>query len=181
MSGHSKWSKIKRQKGKEDQKRGAEFSRLARSITIAAVQGKSGDVTGNPTLRLAVEKARAANMPKANIQRAIERGLGAGGGSEFETVTYEGYGPGGVAVMVTVSTDNRQRTTANIKNIFERGGGTLGGPGSALFLFERQGAVMRAKSQIIFPGEETERIRHFLEMLGEQEDVDEVVHNAQLE
>lgn len=180
MSGHSKWAKIKRSKGKEDQRRGAEFSKLARGISIAAVRGKSGDPAMNPILRLAVEKARAANMPKVNIERAIERGLGTSGGGAFETVTYEGYGPAGVAVMVTASSDNRQRTTASIKNIFERSGGTLGGPGSAAFLFERDGGEMRAKSTIAFAGEETARIRHFLELLENNEDVDEVVHNAAL-
>lgn len=179
MSGHSKWAKIKRSKGKEDQKRGAEFSRLARAISIAAARGKSGDPAMNPMLRLAVEKARGANMPKVNIERAIERGLGTSGGGAFETFTYEGYGPGGVAVMVTASSDNRQRTTASIKNIFERSGGTLGGPGSAAFLFERVGETMKAKSTLAIPGEES-RIKQFLAMLEENEDVDEVVHNAVL-
>lgn len=180
MSGHSKWAKIKRAKGKEDQRRGAEFSKLARGISIAAARGKSGDPAMNPILRLAVEKARAANMPKANIERAIERGLGGGEGGVFETVTYEGYGPSGVALMVTASSDNRQRTTASIKNIFERNEGTLGGPGSAAFLFERTDGGMKAKIPITFMGEEATKIRNLLQNLEDNEDVDEVVHNAAL-
>ncbi len=182
MSGHSKWAKIKRSKGIEDQKRGQEFSRLSKMITIAVAAGKSGDPAMNPTLRLAIEKARQINMPKANIDRAIDRGLGKGDAGSLEQVTYEGYGPMGVAVMVTASTDNRQRTTSQIKNIFERSGGSLGAPGSAAFMFQRgpEGAFSPVSTMPLMGGD-AEKFRRFLESLEEDEDVEEVVHTAEIQ
>src|SRR3989344_3563462 len=122
MSGHSKWSTIKHKKESTDQKRGKLFSQISRTITIAVRQSGTGDPDLNPSLRLALEKARAANMPGENINRAIRRGLGRGDSGALEEVTYEGYGPGGVGVMVIAHTDNRQRTTAEIRNILERQG-----------------------------------------------------------
>lgn len=181
MSGHSKWAKIKRQKGVDDQKRGQEFSRLSKMITIAVASGKSGDPGMNPTLRMTIEKARQINMPKANIDRAIERGLGKGDMGTLEQVTYEGYGPFGVAVMVVAATDNRQRTTSQIKNLFERAGGSLSAPGSAAFMFDRStdGGFM-PKSTMPLAGTEAQQLQRFLDSLEEDEDVERVVHTAEL-
>lgn len=143
MSGHSKWSTIKRQKEATDAKRGQLFSKLARAITLAAKAGGT-DLSGNLRLKIAIEQARASNMPKENITRAIERGSGAEAGS-LEEVIYEGYGPGGVAVIVEAATDNRNRTAQEIKNIFERAGGSLAGPGSVSFQFEQKGLILVEK------------------------------------
>ena len=180
MSGHSKWSKIKRQKGVEDQKRGQEFAKLSRVITMAVAQGKSGDPAMNPTLRLAMEKARSINMPKDNIDRAISRGLG-GEAGVLEQVTYEGYGPMGVPVIVLASTDNRQRTGAVVKNMFERAGGSLGGPGSATFMFDRSSeGRYTPKAAMPIIGGAGETVSRFIDALLENEDVDEVFHGAQI-
>ena len=144
MSGHSHWATTKHQKALTDNKRGQIFTKLVRVITVAARDG--GDLTSNFKLRLAVEKARAVNMPKANIDRAIERGSGAGeGGSGLMEGIYEGFGPGNMAVMVSVLTDNKNRTASEIKKIFERSGGTLGQPGSVAFLFDKKGRLMVEK------------------------------------
>ncbi|HEC23539.1 MAG TPA: YebC/PmpR family DNA-binding transcriptional regulator [Chloroflexi bacterium] len=140
MSGHSKWSTIKRKKAANDAKRGKIFTRLAREITIAARQG--GDPEANFTLRLAVERARAANMPKENIERAIKRGTGELKGAEqIEEVTYEAYAPHGVALLVEVATDNRNRTIAEIKHVLSRNGGTMAEPGSVGWQFEQKGYI----------------------------------------
>lgn len=145
MSGHSKWSTIKRQKGAADIKRGAAFTKLANAITVAVKLGGSGDAESNPRLRVVLEAARTANMPKDNVQRAIDRGLGKLPGQTIEEVTYEGFGPtvagGKVAFLVEGVTDNRQRTTQEIKNIFERSGGSLGGVGSAVYMFDKVGEI----------------------------------------
>ncbi len=142
MSGHSKWSTIKRKKGAEDAKRGKIFTRLAREITMAARQG-GGDESSNASLRLAIEKARASNMPKDNIKRAIQRGTGEGGeGQEtLETITYEGYGPHGAAILVDVVTDNKNRTLAEVKHAFTRSGGSLASAGSVSWQFEQKGYI----------------------------------------
>ena len=138
MSGHSKWSTIKRKKGAADAKRGAIFTRLAREIVIAAREG-GGDPESNFRLRLAVDKARAENMPKENIERAIKRGSGEDkDAAAFEQITYEGYAPHGVAVMVEAVTDNRNRTVAEVRNVFNRGGGNLGETGSVGWQFATQ-------------------------------------------
>lgn len=134
MSGHSKWANIKRTKQAEDLKRGKVFSKLARAITVAARQG-GGDPEANPTLRAAIDKARSYNMPKENIERAVERGSGGGGGEGLVEATYEGYGPEGIAFMVKVLTDNRNRTLAEVRRIFETYGGRVGEAGSAAYLF----------------------------------------------
>jgi YebC/PmpR family DNA-binding regulatory protein len=140
MSGHSKWSTIKHKKGAADKKRAAEFTKLARAITIAARDG-GGDLAGNFSLRLAVDKARAANMPKDNIERAIAKGVGADKGESLETVLYEGYGPGGSAVLVAATTDNRNRTVSELRYVFNRYGASLGESGSVAWQFERRGAI----------------------------------------
>jgi YebC/PmpR family DNA-binding regulatory protein len=140
MSGHSKWSQIKRQKGAADQKRGALFTKLAREITIAAKQG-GGDPDANFRLRLAVQKARENNMPADNIQRAIARATGGGDGADLQEITYEGYGPGGVAILVQAQTDNRNRTVGEVRSAFSRAGGNLGEAGSVAWQFENRGVI----------------------------------------
>lgn len=181
MSGHSKWSTIKHKKAAADQKRGKLFSELARAITIAVRQGKSGDPTMNPTLRLALEKARAANMPNDNVKRAISRGLGIGAAGMLEEIVYEGYGPAGVGVMVVVRTDNRQRTGSQIRNIFERVGGSLGGPGAAAYLFERvEGRVVVKVPLPVASEADRKSVAAFVDELHELEEVESVVTNMVL-
>jgi YebC/PmpR family DNA-binding regulatory protein len=141
MSGHSKWHSIRHQKGAADAARGRLFARLARQIEVAARQG-GGDLDGNPTLRTMVQKARDASMPKENIERAIKRGTGELEGVRYEAVTYEGYAPGGVAVLVETLTDNRNRTGAEVKNIFTRNGGSLAEPGAVAWQFDRKGVIL---------------------------------------
>lgn len=141
MSGHNKWSTIKHKKGAADAKRGKLFSKLIKEITIAARIG-GGDIDGNPRLRTAVGTARAANMPKENIERAIKRGTGEIEGVTYEEVVYEGYGPGGVAVMVEVLTDNKNRTVAEVRHIFDKFNGNLGETGCVAWLFDKKGMVV---------------------------------------
>lgn len=142
MSGHSKWAQIKRQKGVADIKRGQAFTKVAKGITIAVKQGGGvSDPSQNFRLRLAIEKARAINMPKENIERAIERGMGKSGGMGLEESVYEGFGPQGVAVIVEAATDNKQRTTPEIKSVFEKNGGTLATPGAVSYQFEQKGLI----------------------------------------
>ncbi len=129
MSGHSRWSTIKHKKGATDAKRGKLFTRLIKEMTVAARQG-GGDINGNPRLRAAVNEAKANNMPKDTIERAVKRGSGELEGASYEEITYEGYGPGGVAIIVEALTDNSHRTTPEIRHIFEKNGGNLGAPGS---------------------------------------------------
>ncbi len=138
MSGHSHWATIKHKKGAVDAKRGKLWSKLSRAIIIAARNG-GGDPTMNLKLRYAMDKARSVSMPKDNIERAIKRGTGDMEGVVFEEITYEGYGPGGVAILVEVLTDNRNRTAGEVRKIFERGGGKMGSAGNVAFLFERKG------------------------------------------
>ena len=145
MSGHSKWSTIKHKKGAADAKRGKIFTRIIKEMTIAARLG-GGDAEGNPRLRAAVAEAKANNMPKDNIERAIKRGTGEIEGAAYEEVTYEGYGPGGVAIIVEALTDNGNRTTPEIRHAFEKNGGNLGTPGSVKFQFERKGYFAVEKS-----------------------------------
>jgi YebC/PmpR family DNA-binding regulatory protein len=140
MSGHSKWATIKRKKGAEDAKRGKVFTRLARDIMMAAREG-GGDENANPRLKLAVAKAKANNMPKDNIERAILRGTGGGDGETLEEITYEGYGPDGVAYLVEVMTDNKNRALAEIKRVFNRAGGSLASAGSVAWQFEQKGVI----------------------------------------
>ena len=142
MSGHSKWSSIKHKKGAADAKRGALFTKLTRAITVAAREG-GGDVEGNPALALAVQKAKDNSMPKDNIERAINKGTGADQDADaFERIVYEGYGPGGVALLVDALTDNRNRTGSEVRHIFSKFNGNLGEPGSVNYLFERKGELV---------------------------------------
>jgi YebC/PmpR family DNA-binding regulatory protein len=141
MSGHNKWSTIKHKKGAADAKRGKLFSKLIKEITVAARMG-GGDLESNPRLRQAVSTARAANMPKENISRAIKRGTGEIAGAQYEEVVYEGYGPGGVAVLVEVLTDNKNRTVAAVRNIFDKYSGNLGESGCVSWMFDKKGMVV---------------------------------------
>jgi YebC/PmpR family DNA-binding regulatory protein len=140
MAGHSKWKNIRLQKGKADIIRGKLFGKLSREITIAAKMG-GGVVDSNPRLRLAVEKARSSSMPADNIKRAIQKGTGELGGADYEEITYEGYGPGGVAVLVEAATDNRNRTVADLRHLFSKHGGNLGENGSVAWQFARTGIL----------------------------------------
>jgi YebC/PmpR family DNA-binding regulatory protein len=141
MSGHSHWATIKHKKGAIDARRGKLWSKLSRAIIIAARHG-GGDPTMNLKLRYAIDKAREVSMPKDNIERAIKRGTGEVEGQQFEELTYEGYGPGGVAVLVDVLTDSRNRTMGEVRKIFERAGGKMGSSGNVAFLFERKGMIL---------------------------------------
>jgi YebC/PmpR family DNA-binding regulatory protein len=142
MAGHSKWAGIKHKKAIVDSRRGKLFTKLARHITVAAKAG-GGDVVGNPSLALAVQKAKDASMPKDNIQRAIDKGTGAGADAElFEDVLYEGYGPGGVALLIEALTDNRNRTGSDVRHLLSKHGGNLGEPGSVAYLFDKKGVVV---------------------------------------
>lgn len=147
MSGHSKWATIKRKKGAADQKRGAMFSRLAKEIVVAAKHG-GGNPDGNVRLRAAIDRAKAASMPGDNIEKAILRGTGQLPGVVYEEVTYEGYGPGGIAVIIECLTDNRNRTTASLRHIFTKSNGNLGEHGSVSYLFTRQGVITVDRSVI---------------------------------
>ena len=140
MSGHSKWANIKHKKGKADALRGKITTKISREITIAVRMG-GADPTGNMKLKLALSKAKANNIPKDNIQRAIQKGAGALEGQSFEEITYEGYGPGGVAVMVETLTDNRNRTAADLRHYFDKNGGNLGAMGCVAFLFNQKGVI----------------------------------------
>lgn len=170
MSGHSKWATIKRAKGANDAKRGAVFTKLANAISIAAKSG-GGDVDMNFALRLSVEKAKAANMPHSNIQRAIDRGTGKLGGDAIEEVIYEGYGPGGVGVIVETATDNRNRTLPEVKLAFTKNGGNMAETGAVMFQFSRKG-VITAK----FKGDEDEAMLAAIEAGAE----DAIIEDGQL-
>jgi YebC/PmpR family DNA-binding regulatory protein len=145
MSGQSKWSTIKRQKGANDAKRGALFTKVAREISVAARQG-GPDPDANYRLRLAIEKARSVNMPADNIKRTIEKATGGGEAEQFEEIVYEGYGPGGVAVLVEAATDNRNRTAAEVRSIFTKTGGQLAGSGAVAWQFEPRGLIAVARN-----------------------------------
>jgi len=147
MSGHSKWSTIKRKKGALDAKRGKIFTKLIKEITVAARMG-GGDPESNPRLRTAIAAAKAENMPKDNIERAIKKGTGELEGTQYEELTYEGYGPGGVAVLVEVLTDNKNRSIAEIRHIFSKHGGNLGENGCVSWMFDKKGLLVFSKDQV---------------------------------
>jgi len=146
MAGHSKWAQIKHKKAKVDAKRGRIFTKLIREITVAARMG-GGDPEHNPKLRLAIEKAKEHNMPWENIERAIKRGTGELEGVEYQVAIFEGYGPGGVAILVKALTDNKNRTTGEIRHIFSKHGGNLGSPGSVAWQFEEKGIIYIEKDK----------------------------------
>ena len=147
MAGHSKWAQIKRKKAVVDAKRGKLFTKLIREITIAAREG-GGNPDGNPRLRLAIDQARANNMPMENIERAIKRATGELEGTKYEEIIYEGYGPGGVAILIEAVTDNKNRTVSEIRHIFSKHGGRLADLGSVNYLFQRKGIINVDKEQI---------------------------------
>ena len=146
MSGHSKWSTIKHKKAALDAKRGKAFSKIIKEVTVAARIG-GGDLAANPRLRTAIAAAKAENMPKDNIERAIKKGTGELDGANYEEVTYEGYGPGGAAILVETISDNRQRTVADVRHIFAKRGGSLGEPGSVAWIFEKKGLILVEKDK----------------------------------
>ena len=147
MSGHSKWASIKHKKGAADAKRGKLFTKLIREITVAARNG-GGKSETNARLRLAIQRAKDANMPQENIERSIKKGTGELEGVSYEEVTYEGYGPGGIAIMVEVLTDNKNRASGVIRNIFSKKGGNMAGQGSVNWMFEKRGYIVINKSEI---------------------------------
>jgi len=151
MSRHSKWSKIKHQKGAEDAKRGVLFARLAKNITLAAREGGSGDPKMNFKLRLAIDQARAVNLPKENIERAIQKGLGASAEGQIERVQYEGFLPGGAAIIIDSMTDNRNRTSSVIKSLLSKYGGNMGLPNSVAWMFEKKGVVKISNYKNLIP------------------------------
>ncbi|MGB9803928.1 MAG: YebC/PmpR family DNA-binding transcriptional regulator [Desulfofundulus sp.] len=144
MSGHSKWSTIKRKKARVDAQRGKIFTRLSREIIVAARMG-GGDPDANPRLKAAIQRAKEANIPNENIQRAIQKGTGELGGADYEELIYEGYGPGGVAVMMEIMTDNRNRTAGEIRHLFSRHGGNLGEAGCVSWMFSKKGVIVVEK------------------------------------
>jgi len=162
MSGHSKWATIKHKKGALDAKRGKIFTRLIKEITMAAKSG-GGDVEGNPRLRTAVAAAKAENMPADNIKRAIQRGTGELEGVNYEEITFEGYGPGGVALLVEVTTDNRNRTVSEIRHAFTKGGGNMGEAGSVSWMFQKKGSIIVSKAK----SKEDDLMNIVLEQCGE--------------
>ncbi len=177
MSGHSKWSTIKHKKGALDAKRGKLFSQLSKNIKIAVKEGKSGDANQNPGLRLAVEKARSANMPNENIQRAIDRGLGkSASGAVIQEIVYEGFGPNGVGMVIIAMTDNTQRTSSNVKNILSKAGGSIGGPGSVMYMFQRDenGEYQCTMPMNIDDEKLQSKLEELMDSLREDDDVEDV-------
>ncbi|NLJ99400.1 MAG: YebC/PmpR family DNA-binding transcriptional regulator [Tissierellia bacterium] len=169
MAGHSKWNNIKNRKGKEDAKRAKEFTKLGRYITVAAKEG-GADEEYNPALKAAIEKAKAANMPNDNIERAIKRGTGELGGANYEEITYEGYGPGGVAVYVSCLTDNKNRTASDVRHAFDKFGGNLGQTGCVSFMFDRKGLLAIEREDSI---DEDELMLQSIDLGAEDFDSDE--------
>jgi YebC/PmpR family DNA-binding regulatory protein len=148
MSGHSKWANIKHKKAKSDEKRGKEFTKVAKEITIAVKTGGGGDPEANAKLKLAIQKAKAINMPNENIQRAVKKGVGDSGAEALEEIIYEGYGPGGVAIMLEIATDNRNRTAPEIRHLFSKHGGNLGESGCVAWMFKRSGVIHLSKADL---------------------------------
>src|ERR1700681_2092048 len=145
MSGHNKWSTIKHKKGAADAKRGKVFTKIIKEISVAAKLG-GGDADGNPRLRTAIDKAKAENMPKDNIERAVKKGAGGMEGVNYEEIIYEGYGPGGAAVLVEVMTDNRNRSVSEVRSIFSKNNGNMGEAGCVAWMFDKKGLIVFPKS-----------------------------------
>lgn len=176
MSGHSHWATTKRDKAVKDAKRSKIFSKVSRAITIAAREG-GGDPDSNPSLRLAIDKAREANMPKENIERAINKGLGvSSSGQKYEEVVYEGYGPSGVAFLIKAITDNKNRTVSDIRNILSRYGGSMGGAGSTSYVFGSDPENPIFKVDVTDPAL-AEKLEGLYDELDEHDDVSEVFAN----
>ena len=183
MAGHSKWNNIKNRKGAVDKKRGKIFGQISKLIRVAVKEGGSGDADSNPALRVALDKAKAANMPNTNIDRAIERGLGkTASGATIQEIVYEGFGPGGVAVLVVAQTDNTNRTSSEMKFAFSRNGGSLGGPGSAMYMFTRDDDGGYVCTMPIETDEATKnQLESLVEKLRESDDVEDVYLATQLD
>lgn len=184
MSGHSKWSKVKHQKATTDLAKAAAFTKASRAITVAVKEGGGiTDLNGNFRLRLAIDKAREVNMPKDTIQRAIEKASGEGANA-FEQVTYEGYGPGGAAILIEGTTDNRNRTTSQIKNVLERNGGSLARPGAVQFQFTKEYTVSTAELivkpvvPLTLSDDQTKQLTSLVEQLEFLDDVQKVYTNV---
>jgi YebC/PmpR family DNA-binding regulatory protein len=173
MAGHSKWANIQHRKGAQDKKRGKLFTKLIREITVAAKMG-GADIASNPRLRLAVDKAKSQSMPKDNIERAIKRGSGDMDGAEFQEIRYEGYGPGGTAVMVDCLTDNLNRTVAEVRHAFSKFGGNLGTDGSVSYLFNHVGQMMFA------PGSDEDEIMEAAIDAGAEDVIVEADHSIEV-
>lgn len=174
MSGHSKWSTIKHHKAIEDAKKGASFTKIAKKIHIAVKKGASGDANANPYLRTVLDEARSVNMPSDNVKRAIDKALGSGGADSSEEVVYEAYGPGGVGVLVTAVTDNRNRTAAEINAILNRHDAKLGGPGSVSYLKN-----ISPMPTVRLEGELLEKVNALMEAMSNLEDVVDVWSNLE--
>jgi YebC/PmpR family DNA-binding regulatory protein len=176
MAGHSKWNNIKNRKGAQDKKKGKAFSMAAKAIKIAVKEGKSGDPKSNPSLRLALEKARSVNMPKDKIQKAIDRGLGkTASGVVLSENTYEGYAPGGVGLIIVTVTDNTNRTGGDIKSFLSKSGGSLGSPGSVSFMFNREGGEYKTTmSMQITDKKQQEKLQELIDTLRDMDDVEDV-------
>lgn len=180
MAGHNKWNNIKNRKGAQDQRRSKAFFDVTKMVRSAVKQTQNPDADTNPALRLALEKARAINLPKENIQRAIDRALGKGAeGQQIQEVTYEGYGPHGAGFIVVAATDNVQRTAGNIRFAFTRNGGSLGGPGSAAYLFTRNGGEYTPQIALPLSDEQGSEVQSLYDALIQDDDVEEVYTNAQ--
>lgn len=177
MSGHSKWSTIKRKKGAADAKRGKIFTKLIREIATAARLG-GGESDSNPRLRLVVDKAKAANMPKDNIQRAIQKGTGGGEGDTYEEMVYEGYGPGGAAILIEALTDNKNRTASDVRHALTKNGGNLGSSGCVAYLFEKRGILLFSREGIDSDSLMEAAIEAGAEDVIETDDILEVVTSA---
>lgn len=178
MSGHSKWSTIKRQKGAADAKKGALFAKLAKKISVAAREGKSGDPALNFRLRVEIDKARALSMPNDNIERAIKKGLGQEAGAALEEAVYEGYGPGGSAYLIEAISDNTNRTVQQIKLIFTKHNGSLGAQGSVAWQFAKNPeGELESTQPVDLTGEDLGKAEHLLEALEDNEDVIAVYTN----
>ena len=178
MSGHSKWNNIKNRKGAQDKKKGKVFGQLARQIRAAVKEGKSGVPDQNPTLRTILEKPIIANMPKENIARAINKGLGKGASGAVQEIVYEGFGPGGIGMLVTVATDSVNRMSSELKNAFSKAGGSMGAPGSAMYMFNRSQSGEEAYMCVMpMPVEDEstqQQLQDLMDAILEIEDVEEV-------
>ena len=175
MSGHSKWNNIKNRKGAQDAVKGKVFSQISRLIRAAVKEGKSGDPDNNASLRLILEKARAANMPKDKIKKAIDVALGNSAGNNIQEIVYEGFAPGGVAMMITTLTDNNNRTAGDIRTLLNKNGGSLGSPGSASYMFERDHeGGFKATMKLDLDEAQQQAVLALLDLLRENDDVEDV-------
>lgn len=180
MSGHSKWANIKRKKEAVDAKKGKLFSKLARDISVAAREG-GGDVNANPNLRNLVDKAKSLNLSKEKIDRAIAKGTGTLEGASYVESTYEGYGPGGVAIMVDCFTDNKNRTVTEVRTAFGKNGGNLADAGSVAYVFSIQNGEKIPTFKVPLSEEDVEKLQNLLDAIEQLDDVVEIYHNADIE